>query len=92
MPDIQRLYEEHSNIEIIAVNSGEPEGTATEFLMLNGYTFPAVLDEKGDISKKYLIRAIPTTYILDEEGVIINKHSGVLDYSRMKELMKLDVD
>lgn len=89
MPDIQKLYEEHKNIKIIAVNSNEPRGTVAEFLMLNGYSFPVALDKSGEVSNKYLIRAIPTTFILDENGIIINKHSGILNYNQMLDLLKI---
>jgi len=90
MPDIEKLNENHENIEILAINIREEKGQVLEFVMKNGYTFPIALDRNGKIANKYQARGIPTTYILDENGIVMEKHTGVLDYSKMKELLKIN--
>ncbi|MFW5972303.1 MAG: TlpA family protein disulfide reductase [Bacillota bacterium] len=90
MPDIQKLYEEHKDITILAVNLRENKGQVSEFLMANGYNFPVVLDPDGNIGNQYMVRGIPTTYILDENGVIIDKTSGVLTYEQMLNMLEIN--
>lgn len=92
-PDLQKLYDDYQGrIEVLAVNQGEAKGVVSEYMMINGYSFPIALDLTGQASKKYLIRGIPTTFFLDEQGMIINKHSGVLNYNQMLQLLKIEID
>ncbi|MFW6287991.1 MAG: TlpA family protein disulfide reductase [bacterium] len=92
MPDIQKLHNEHEEISILAVNVQEDNQTVVNFMMDNSYHFPVVLDKTGNISGKYAVRGLPTTYILDENGVIMSKVSGVLSYERMLELLEVNND
>lgn len=41
------------------------------------FTLPVLLDEKGEVSNRYLIQAIPTTFFINEKGVIIDKVMGI---------------
>lgn len=43
-----------------------------------------MLDEQGTVSKTYEVITIPTSYIIDEQGVIRSKHVGPLSYDMMK--------
>lgn len=72
MPSIESLYEKYkdSDFVIIAVNGGENTETINSFLAKNNYTFLIVLDEKKSISRNYHVISIPTTFILDKDGVI----------------------
>jgi thiol-disulfide isomerase/thioredoxin len=91
MPDVQKLHEENfDNFKIIAVNVGENRSTAAEFINENNLNFKVVLDNSQEISREYLVRGIPTSYFLDENGVIINKISGVISYQQMLELAELN--
>jgi thiol-disulfide isomerase/thioredoxin len=91
MPDVQRLYEEDfEDFRIIAVNVGENKAVASEFIMKNNLDFEVILDNEKEVSREYLVRGIPTSYFLDENGVIINKISGVISYKKMIELAELN--
>jgi thiol-disulfide isomerase/thioredoxin len=73
MPDMEKLYQEtkDSDLIILAVNLGEDEATVKEFMKKNNYNFPVLLDSKGSTADKYSVSAIPTTYFLDKEGSIV---------------------
>ncbi len=91
MPDMQKLHDEDfSDFTIIAVNVGENKSTAAEFIMKNNLDFEVILDNEKEVSSEYLVRGIPTSYFLDENGVIINKISGVISYQKMIELAELN--
>lgn len=38
-----------------------------------------------DIAAKYEIRAVPTLILVDNEGNIVKRHSGLLDIQELKE-------
>ena len=90
MPDIQKLYEEHKEVAILAVNIQEEKKKVIDFMLDKNYNFTVALDETGQTANNYLVRGIPTTYILDENGVIIDKTSGPLTYEQMLEMLKID--
>lgn len=91
MPDVQRLHQENfEDFMIIAVNVGENKTAAADFIRENNLDFKVVLDNDQSVSREYLVRGIPTSYFVDENGVIINKISGVISYQKMIELAKLN--
>ncbi len=64
-PELARLYEKYKDqIEIYAINvtSGDKVADARAFAEEYSFSFPVLLDEKGEIAKKYGIRPIPTTF------------------------------
>jgi len=88
MPSIQKLHEENENVKVIAVNTKENKDDVLDYLMVNKYSFTTLLDQKGKIASKYLIRGIPTTLIIDQNGVIVKRHSGTLSYEQMLDIVK----
>ncbi|MFC7366287.1 MULTISPECIES: TlpA disulfide reductase family protein [Bhargavaea] len=79
MPEMQSYYEEKTNdrFEIIAVNATTTEqssGQAVEpFAAELGLTFPILMDMEGTITDQFEVMFFPTTYLLDEDGVIIER-------------------
>jgi len=90
MPDMQKLHEEYGEeLVILAVNIGEGKSTAANFMMQNDLNFPVLLDTDKSTAQDYLVRGIPSSYFLDEDGIIINKVVGALSYERMLELTEI---
>ncbi|MGJ7035964.1 TlpA family protein disulfide reductase [Anoxybacillus eryuanensis] len=88
MPEMQRFYEQHGqHVAIVAVNltNKEKNRQAVEtFINERGVSFDIMFDEQGTVSKTYEVITIPTSYIIDEHGVILHKHVGPLSYDMMK--------
>ncbi len=89
MPDLEKLHKVHENIEILAVNIKEEKGKVLNYVIASNYSFPIALDRSGKIANKYLVRGIPVSYFLNEKGKIIAKHTGALNYDKMKEFLNL---
>ena len=92
MESYYREYKEQHEVELLAVNltSDERKGRQgiESFVDKNRLTFPVLLDQEGYTKKEYHILQIPTTYILDREGVIAYKIMGPLDEKKLIELME----
>lgn len=94
MPHMQNFYESKANemnVEILAVNlTKEDKGIEKVKKFAEDYkiTFPILLDEKGDIGKKYRSFAIPTTYVLNTEGKIEQKIVGPMNEEMMIRLIE----
>ncbi|MCG6182183.1 TlpA family protein disulfide reductase [Anoxybacillus sp. LAT_38] len=88
MPEMQRFYEQYGqHVAIVAVNLTNKEKNrhvVETFVNKKGLTFDIMLDEQGTVSKTYEVITIPTSYIIDEQGVIRSKHVGPLSYDMMK--------
>ena len=74
MPALQRIYESNRlrGLEVLAVNTTfqDSEAGAAEFAREFGLSFPVLLDRSGEVSRTYLLRALPTTFFIDRGGVI----------------------
>lgn len=65
----------------------ETRETAQAFLDENGYTFPVVFD-KGDVAAKYMITGIPSTFVLDKDGIIIQTFLGATDENTLEKALE----
>jgi thiol-disulfide isomerase/thioredoxin len=90
MPDIEKLYDEtkDSNLVILAVNLGEGSSTVKTFVDNNKYNFRILLDTDKDAAAKYNISAIPSSFFIDKNGNIISKKIGTMTLEEMKAYVK----
>lgn len=82
MPDMAAFMKERDDVTIVAVNTTTSErdlGDAVSFVEPYEDAFTVVYDRDGQVGDAYRIQAMPTTYVLDESGVIIAKQFGAID-------------
>jgi cytochrome c biogenesis protein CcmG, thiol:disulfide interchange protein DsbE len=74
MPAMQRVFEDYQDqgFVILAINTAYQDNPqeALSFLQEHGITFPVLWDLDGNVSRQYQIRALPSTFFLDADGVI----------------------
>jgi len=72
MPYIQEVYHDlpEPELVVLAINIGESLTKVEEFMQGYNLSFPVLLDMDGKVSEKYNIRFIPTTYFVDDNGII----------------------
>ena len=87
MPAIQDRFE-NTELDVLAINFDETEGQIQSFVDELGLTFRVLKDPGGDIQQLYQVRGYPTTFILDEEGVVRVQHIGFLDESQLDGYLK----
>ncbi|MBM6618160.1 peroxiredoxin family protein [Bacillus suaedaesalsae] len=92
MPHMQEFYEgnEGKNLEVLAVNLTTAEKNTDhigEFISDYKLTFPIPLDITGEVGDTYQAFTIPTSYIIDSEGIIRQKIIGPMDKEMMNELI-----
>ncbi|WP_047757672.1 TlpA disulfide reductase family protein, partial [Geobacillus sp. ZGt-1] len=68
-------------------NSERGSNAVSDFVEAKGITFKVVLDEQGDIGNLYGAITIPTSYIIDKNGVIRNKYVGPMSYETMDRMI-----
>jgi peroxiredoxin len=74
MPAMQRIYEDYKDhgLAILAVNASDQDSlpSAQAFVESLGLTFPILFDRGGEVSTAYELRALPTSFFIDGEGII----------------------
>lgn len=77
MPQYQKMYTEgHDAFEIVAVNVDEDVGDAKKFLAEHPVSFTVALDPSGDVPKSFGLVGMPTSYLLDRNGVVRLRYQG----------------
>ena len=98
MPEIQMLYKEYAaqgeNAEVAVIGVAGPgmggEGSREEitaFMEENGYTYPVLMDETGEMFSYYGISAFPTTFMIDRDGNVYGYVSGQLTEDIMRSII-----
>lgn len=91
-PLLNKFYNENKDkvnaVSIMVDNDGE---LVDKFFIENPMNFSHFFDKRQVLSRKFVIRVVPTTYIVDTNGIILERIHGALDWSllKMEDLEKL---
>ena len=82
MPSIQRLAElmRDRPFAVIGVNVAEQERRAKAMVQRLGIGFPVLLDRESDVFHRWGGTVLPTTYVLDGDGVVRFVGRGPLEW------------
>jgi peroxiredoxin len=69
------------------VDVGEDQETVQAFAQNQGLTFPILLDENGNVARKYGVQGIPTSFFIDRQGMIQARYTGALNESLINEYL-----
>lgn len=79
LPDLERAFVEYEgDVAILGINRAESLQKQTQFLRdleLNP-TYPLLLDPSDSLAEAYGVVVMPTTFVLDRDGVIIQTKLG----------------
>jgi peroxiredoxin len=74
MPAIEAVYRRYRDEGLVVVGlnltSQDSESAASKFVQEFGLTFPVALDPDGTAQELYRLLGLPSTFFIDEEGVI----------------------
>lgn len=93
MPHMEKFYQDYKDrdVVVLAVNLATIEKRDSDvytFAEEYGLELPILLDAEGRLKEQYRITAYPTTYFIDQEGVIRQKYPGAIDYEVMKKTLQ----
>lgn len=102
MPHIQELYQQYgeNSGDLVILGISNPKTAAnpqaqdkspeeiTAFLKENGYSFPSVFDETGEVFTNYYISSFPTTFMIGKDGNIFGYVSGALTKDMMLNIIR----
>jgi len=74
MPAIERVHQRYKEAGLIVIGlnltSQDSELDVRAFVQELGLTFPIALDRDGAVSDRYQLLGLPTTYFIDQSGII----------------------
>lgn len=78
LPELNALYQELQarGVEIIGISIDRERENVEEFIEKNPIHFPVIHDQNKEIADAFKPRAMPTAFILDQEGVVRHVHLG----------------
>ncbi|RBW70341.1 thiol-disulfide oxidoreductase ResA [Bacillus taeanensis] len=90
MPAMDKNYQKYKDegVEILAVNVNEPELTARRFVERYSLSFPILLDKSSEVFKAYGVGPIPTTFLIDKDGKVVDRYTE----SRSEEAIAQDME
>ncbi len=85
-------YAKEDNVAILAVNMTTLERGQKEkvpkFVEEHGLTFPILMDEAGIVKDLYDVMIYPTTYVINEEGMITKRTNLLLEIPYIQKLIE----
>ncbi len=89
MPDLDRLARDHQgSVTVLLIDLEEEEGRIRPFLDDIGVTLVPLLDVDAKVAIMYRVAALPTSIIVDEEGVIQEVQAGAVTYEWLVERLE----
>lgn len=93
IPDFEAVSQSfRDNVVVIGVNLRESGKDAVGMLDGLGATYPALLDSNGDVASHYRLIGMPSTILIDRDGIIRRAGSGQVTEDALRaELAKLGI-
>jgi len=76
--DMQEKYQQHGLV-VISVNVDNDKALAEEFLAQVPAKFKVFYDPKGQVARKFKLKGMPSSYIIDRSGKVVSTHVGFSD-------------
>ncbi len=74
MPSMERLYRRYKDrgftVLAVSIDTAAP-ATVARFVKHLSLTFPIGLDPKMDVANRYTVRALPSSFLLDQNGYTV---------------------
>jgi cytochrome c biogenesis protein CcmG, thiol:disulfide interchange protein DsbE len=78
MKSIEPIYQKYRSkgLVMLALNVRQDRKTAAAFINKLGISYDVLLDEEGEIARNYGVIGLPTTFIIDRQGLLHTRIIG----------------
>ncbi|MGA9992775.1 MAG: TlpA disulfide reductase family protein [Thiobacillaceae bacterium] len=89
MPAIQDFWQEHraEGFEVLAISVDDPPERIAEYMKVAGYGFTAATMDPSVLNAFGSVSTVPTSFIVDRDGVIRRKIAGQMHSGRLNDLV-----
>ena len=97
LPAFNNMYEKYKDdVHFLFINltdgSRETVEGVTQFMEEEGYTFPVYFDTTMEAATKYGAYSIPTTFLIDDEGIPVHSQMGAMPEDAIEQLITTLID
>jgi peroxiredoxin len=68
-PELEKFHRRHPQLQLVMISKGEPAENRAK-VKEHGLTFPVVLQQQWEISRRYAMFATPIAYLVNEQGIV----------------------
>jgi peroxiredoxin len=92
MPKFNKLYKEMKGrgLEIVAISADRSESYVKDFISKNSLEFKVLYDADRSVVKSYKVFSMPTTFLIDKNGIIIEKFFGEYEWTDQEIKQKIE--
>lgn len=84
-PLLNKFYNENKEkLNVVSIMVDTNAKDIDKFYIDHPMDFSHFFDKNQVLSRKFLIRVVPTSYVVDEEGVILERIQGAIDWTTIK--------
>lgn len=78
MPSLNNLYREFRNrgLEVVAISTDRSSSVIEDYISKNPIDFTVLIDTDNRVSRQFKVFSIPTTFLIDRNGTIIERYLG----------------
>jgi len=90
MAQLEGLYRQYRDdgLTVLAVNQGEPLEQVVQMVeRLLPVSYPIAIDQRGESAERYGVMAVPTSFIVDRDGVVREKVLGEISRERLEAML-----
>ncbi|UOQ93123.1 TlpA family protein disulfide reductase [Halobacillus shinanisalinarum] len=89
MPLIEKYYNEYlsKGFNVVAISMGEGRIVVENYIEDHSLLIPVLIDPKMVTQNKLGVHGIPTSFFVNSEGIIIQKHNGELTEPQLKRII-----
>jgi peroxiredoxin len=88
MPSLQRTWEQlkSDNVQVLGIAVGEQNEDIQRFLKKHAIVFPLLADGDSSVTGKWRVPGLPTTFIVNKEGLVVTRIIGAYEWDSPESL------
>ncbi len=92
MPSLNRLYRDKRDkgLVVVAISTDRGVSPVKDFLRKTPVDFPVLMDSGNRVTRQFKVFSLPTTFLLDRNGAIVEKYLGEEEWDSAKIRDKID--
>ncbi len=92
MPVFNKLYREMRGrgLEIVAISADRSESYVRDFVSKHNLDLKVLYDADRSVTKQYKVFSMPTTFLIDKNGFIVEKFFGEYDWTDQEIKKKIE--
>ena len=88
LPEFESVYQElQDQVNFIGISRDDSAAPSLELLAETGVSFPSGWDQDGSLFPELRLFAMPSTLMVDRDGVVLEQWSGVLTTEGLRDLI-----